>query len=302
MIGRSASSAATVTVACLLTLGIVTHPAAAQDEATVCLRRELNPITRVAVCQRWGRTDRNGDLSSDGAPFGGQSPGWSPPADHVWVSWWAVISRFTAGQCYYREGGWFHEAIADTVVAGEGTAIQNDLLVLAMTRGEVVPCVRDDLLENLGPPAMVEAQQVWDAVSTLLPRPEPAIPPGRAVTGVAMWLTTGRPLRVELDDQGLATLPGGLVDVTAEATFVVDWGDGTSDGPFDRPGIPYDEDDEDDPAGIRHVWTDKGSHELTVTDTWTVAFTDQWGRSDQVSGTLSDTATIPTVEMVMVGN
>lgn len=187
------------------------------------------------------------------------------------------------------------------IVASNGTLASNDLII-QVNRGTLVACTTAEIAASPGPPAMVEPQQVWDAVSVLLPRPEPAIPPGRAVTGLAMWLTTERPLRVEVNDQGLATLPGGLVDVTAQATFVVDWGDGTTDGPFDRPGIPYNEGDEDDPAGIRHVWTDKGSYDLTVTDSWTVSFTDQWGRSDQVTGTLTDTAEIPTVEMVMVGN
>lgn len=269
---------------------------------SVCTSEIFIKASNTFVCQRWGArlpVDGSGDPDR---PLG--RPGDGPPTGFVWGSWWSVAwSGSQARDCYFREGGWYLPDVVDDVVLEEGTSIKNDVLVLTVARGEIVACARADIVARATVPEMVDPLRVWDEVSVLLPRPAPSIPPGRAVTGLSMWLVTGRPLEVRIDDAGVADLPGGLVDVTATATFTVDWGDDSvRDGPFDRPGVPYNAENEDDPRGIRHVWTDKGDIVLTVADEWTVAFEDQWGRSDTVMGTLEESLEVPVVEMVMVGS
>lgn len=116
-----------------------------------------------------------------------------------------------------------------------------------------------------------------DEVISQLPAPQPSINGERAITGLRTWLDTARPgtdpdspmtrqFRRRLDLQ-VAVLP---VTITAKASYVVDWGDGTTTGPHDVPGGLY-HDGQPGPDDVTHTYVDlTTTNQLTVTDSWVV--------------------------------
>jgi hypothetical protein len=63
------------------------------------------------------------------------------------------------------------------------------------------------------------------------------------------------------------TTPFGPLELTAESTYTVDWGDGTVTGPHTDPGGPY-------PDGrITHTYQRSGTYDIVVTQTWTATWT-----------------------------
>lgn len=124
----------------------------------------------------------------------------------------------------------------------------------------------------------------FDAAADLIRSVDPAAPwiaPGRGITGLEAYLETGRELAVT---EATTTLPDlgddlsadpfdpapipGTVSFRGQGTFMVDWGDGTVEGPFETPGVPYG--DTSGPA-ITHTYADTGDLTVTVTDSWRVS-------------------------------
>ena len=99
-----------------------------------------------------------------------------------------------------------------------------------------------------------------------LPRPEPSVPPGHAMTGMAAYLVTDHELTygpvdhdVDLDIFQLT------VRVTGTATSTVDWGDGTVIT-YDQPGRAY-------PDGkVTHAYADAGATDIEIVDSWQLSF------------------------------
>lgn len=124
----------------------------------------------------------------------------------------------------------------------------------------------------------------FDAASELLRRIDlasPRIAPGRGITGLPAYLETQRPMTVtegetwfpDLGDdlsgdwRNPTPIPG-TVSFEGAGTFVVDWGDGTVEGPFDTPGVAYG--DGSGPV-ITHTYVDEADLTVTVTDRWRVS-------------------------------
>ena len=105
-----------------------------------------------------------------------------------------------------------------------------------------------------------------------LPRPDPNIDPGYAVTGMKAYLETGDARTHRFD-----TIPTvlGPLRITATSTYTVDWGDGSVTGPHTSTGGQY-------PDGtITHVYRYSRRVDVTVTQNWTA----NWTLSGQ-SGTI----------------
>jgi hypothetical protein len=104
-------------------------------------------------------------------------------------------------------------------------------------------------------PRMVAAR-VW--LRAPLPRPQPSIAPGRAITGKTAYLTTGgRTSDVLHEDTVL-----GHLELTAQGRYFVDWGDGTTTGPYTFEGTAW-------PNGrISHEYQHVGSYQVVVTEEW----------------------------------
>ncbi|MEX2550861.1 MAG: hypothetical protein WD638_11580 [Nitriliruptoraceae bacterium] len=117
-------------------------------------------------------------------------------------------------------------------------------------------------------PAVVLRDAVRTAVTGQLPRPEPWIAPGFALTGLDAYLDTGpghdlRYDQTEIVEVGPFTY---TVEVAARGTTSVDWGDGSDAVTYEVPGRPY-------PSGaIHHVYRDAGPVDVTVIDRWVIDF------------------------------
>lgn len=117
------------------------------------------------------------------------------------------------------------------------------------------------------PPALavnpaVLAAQFWQTIP--LPVPKPTIPPGYAITGKPAYLVTDG--TVDPPSWTNAT-PLGPLTVTAHGTYRVDWGDGSTTGPFSAEGQPYPQ------GSIVHTYDVAGTATVTVTEQWTATWT-----------------------------
>ncbi len=136
-------------------------------------------------------------------------------------------------------------------------------------------------------PAVVLRDAVRTVVTGQLPRPEPWVAPGFALTGLDVYLDTGpahdlRYLQTEIVEVGPFTY---TVEVTARGTMAVDWGDGSEVATFEAPGQGY-------PSGaVRHVYRDAGTVDVAVTDRWVIDFrvVDPVSMVDTVTAVLAPT-------------
>lgn len=136
-----------------------------------------------------------------------------------------------------------------------------------------VPCPVDPADEL--PAALVE-DVVRAVISEQLPRPNLELPPGFALPGLRTYLITDHELTHQLDTTMDLEITQLDVSIDATGTSVIDWGDGTvteHDHGADR-GYPN--------GPINHVYTDAGTVDITVTDTWTVTY-----RAGPISGSFS---------------
>lgn len=125
-----------------------------------------------------------------------------------------------------------------------------------------------------GQPAPVEtramvAARYWERVP--LPRPQPSIAPGRAITGKMAYLET----RGEISHTYTNSTVFGPLEIVAAGSYTVDWGDGNTTGPHPYEGRPW-------PAGqITHDYLHVGAYDVVVTEKWTATW-----RLDGESGNL----------------
>jgi hypothetical protein len=100
----------------------------------------------------------------------------------------------------------------------------------------------------------------WSRVP--LPRPQPRIAPGRAITGKLAYLET----RGSLAYTYSASTVLGLLQIHAVGVHWVDWGDGEETGPYNLEGTPW-------PDGqVVHHYIDVGNYNVTVTTRWTATW------------------------------
>ncbi len=121
------------------------------------------------------------------------------------------------------------------------------------------------------------------------PDPDPVVPSGFGITGLeAIVVTDNTPVTWS---DAVASTPFGPLDLTGRAAVDVDWGDGTTTGPFGEPGRPFPD------HNIWHVYTDLAVVDVVVTYTWTI----DWSfgaAAGQV--TLNRTGTVAGFEVVDV--
>lgn len=113
------------------------------------------------------------------------------------------------------------------------------------------------------------AARYWERVP--LPRPQPSIAPGRAITGKLAYLETrGQVTHTYTNDTAF-----GPLEITATGRYSVDWGDGETSGPHSTEGMPW-------PDGqITHEYQRVGAYDVVVTERWTATW-----RLDGESGVL----------------
>lgn len=116
-----------------------------------------------------------------------------------------------------------------------------------------------------GQPAPIEtrsmtAARIWERMP--LPKPQPSIPPGRAITGKLAYLETkGETTHTYFTD----TIFGPL-QIIAIGTYTVSWGDGATTGPYPHEGTAW-------PSGhITHEYVDVGAYDVIVSERWTATW------------------------------
>ena len=104
------------------------------------------------------------------------------------------------------------------------------------------------------------AARYWERVP--LPTPQPAIAPGRAITGKVAYLETkGAVARTYFNDTTF-----GPLQIVARGSYSVDWGDGETSGPHSFEGMPW-------PDGrITHDYVKIGAYDIVVTERWTATW------------------------------
>jgi hypothetical protein len=105
-----------------------------------------------------------------------------------------------------------------------------------------------------------------------LPKPEPRIEPGFAVTGKTAYLETGDTLHRTFTRD----TPLGPITLQADGEYVVGWGDGTT-STHAYPGGPW-------PSGrITHTYIDIGTVDVVVGERWSATWS-LAGESGNLSG------------------
>ncbi len=124
------------------------------------------------------------------------------------------------------------------------------------------------------------AVEFWQDVP--LPKPQPYIAPGRAITGLFAYLETRGATTHTFTEP---STPFGPLTIVATGAYFVDWGDGTETGPHPAEGGPW-------PDGrIKHEYINIGAYDVVVTERWTAT----WSFGDE-SGTLGELRTVGRIE------
>lgn len=108
-------------------------------------------------------------------------------------------------------------------------------------------------------PSMI-ARRHWERVP--LPRPQPVIAPGRAITGKLAYLET----RGAVGHTYTSDTEFGPLVIIASGSYVINWGDGEMSGPHSFEGMPW-------PHGrITHDYIHAGSYDVVITERWTASW------------------------------
>jgi hypothetical protein len=127
--------------------------------------------------------------------------------------------------------------------------------------------------------AMIAARH-WERVP--LPKPQPFIAPGRAITGKLAYLET----RGNVTHTYRADTMFGPLEIQAKGSYTINWGDGETTGPYAFEGRSW-------PDGrITHDYLKIGTYDIVVTERWTAnwRFADESGtlRALQTTGRIDD--------------
>lgn len=122
------------------------------------------------------------------------------------------------------------------------------------------------------------AARYWERIP--LPKPQPSIAPGRAITGKPAYLETNGELAHTYSTDTIF----GPLEIVAEGSYTINWGDGESTGPYSFEGRPW-------PDGrITHEYQWIGSYDIVVTERWTANW--RFGGESGVLRTLQTTGRI----------
>lgn len=125
------------------------------------------------------------------------------------------------------------------------------------------------------------AARYWERIP--LPKPQPAIAPGRAITGKLAYLETKGQLAYTYTNNNNTMF--GALEIVAKGAYSVDWGDGETSGPYSFEGQPW-------PDGeITHEYIDVGDYNVVVTEKWTAT----WAMGGE-SGSLRSLQTVGRID------
>lgn len=135
----------------------------------------------------------------------------------------------------------------------------NDLSILA----NYPPCPERPLAPGESAPLETRAMtaaRIWERMP--LPKPQPFISPGRAITGKLAYLETRGEIVHSYNNDTLF----GPLQIFAQGSYRINWGDGTTSGPYSFEGGPW-------PNGrITHDYQNVGRYNVVVTEKWTATW------------------------------
>ena len=141
------------------------------------------------------------------------------------------------------------------------------------------PTDRSDRVSQPSVTPLSVALSHWARVP--LPRPQPQIAPGRAITGKLAYLEARGSSAYHYTSDTVF----GVLEIVAKGRHYVDWGDGSSTGPYATDGGRWPDGD------ITHDYLEVGAFDVVVTTQWTATW-----RLGGGSGTLPPTATTGQIE------
>jgi hypothetical protein len=124
------------------------------------------------------------------------------------------------------------------------------------------------------------ARRHWEDLVPL-PKPDPRILPGRAITGLRAYLET----RGKLTHNYRSDTVFGPLVIDAKAQYEITWGDDTPTETYGFEGGPWPE------GQITHQYERVGKYDVTVTERWTAT----WSIAGQ-SGVLRTLRTIGQID------
>lgn len=214
-------------------------------------------------------TEVRGDEDGDEIEYGGKDPGTGGSAgggggSGGYYSEHLVLRSEDGEQCVATE-----YRRHDTREQAEAAQRAEDQRIDRNAYYYFPPCPEQD-----APPqdsAASLAREFWGTVP--LPKPGPRIAPGWAVTGRKAYLETGSAPTAQFTRD----TPRGQLVIDATGPYYVDWGDGTTGGPYTEAGMPW-------PNGtITHVYERVGTYNVVVSQRWSA----QWrlgGESGRLGG------------------
>lgn len=238
----------------------------------ICMATQVNDEEAIRNCLVASQSSTS-PVAPAGQPSGASASGAGGP-----IKKWLPYDKLTTGPdgqpCmttgYYEEG----TSPTDGVPANPANP---QPFIYANLAESYPPC--PETPRAAGQAAPVEtprmiAARYWQQVP--LPKPDPSIAPGRAITGKAAYLVTGG----QITDTFRENTVYGILELTAVGRYFVDWGDGTKSGPFPFKGEPW-------PHGqITHEYQKVGIYDVVVTEHWSGI----WRLSGQ-SGVLAEVQT-----------
>lgn len=231
------------------------------------------PAFAATVVDGWNNVEIEGGGEYE-AGIGGLGPGASavtPVSDGPVGFWatWRTIDAAPPPPCIRDVGDYFDVATqAEADALATARSYDTDRWVEEqLTYDGIITYRCDDPARD-----PVDAQTLLDLVEGQLPRPEPTISGGRAITGLRSWLDLHRPAtHTNLDAFELGALGTRRVQIDGTAVATVAWGDSTVTE-HTGAGGPYHEGDPG-PDDITHTYIDTGAVTIVVEDTWDLTFT-----------------------------
>lgn len=207
-------------------------------------------------------TDYGGGSPGSPGVGGGNTTPWPPPG---WIRYLRLQTAPDGSAC------------VTTSYHAPGSIVGPDE-VPAYDGGTLIP---EGLFPTCPPPKGTESQdpaaiaaRYWEEIP--LPKPQPYVAPGWAITGKLGYLETNGELRHVYTN----STPVGPLEIVATGAYYVDWGDGESTGPHTREGKPWPE------GEITHDYVWAKTYDIVVTERWTAT----WSLGGK-SGTLRELRT-----------
>ena len=204
-----------------------------------------NPANQTVICGGdKGGGGQSGTSGNSGSP--------APLTGQVWIQ----IGNLLAASAAHPEC-WVW--MADNVTGDSQATIQQIKQFWAKVEQIFPPCP--------GVAATTASQwaaEYWTAYwyGRQLPRPQPSVPPGYAITGLPAYLVCGDGALVTVD----RGTPLGQLTITARASYDVAWGDGTTSDGLTGPCTRW-------PDGtVQHTYDNVGTYTVIVDETWHVTW------------------------------